>query len=253
TVMSFNVKNNVDIEEPEHMWTNRRLGVFSMINQVSPMLIGLQECYISQRDEIIANSKSYAAYGVGRDNGKEAGETTSILWHTDYLKMKASGTFWLSESPDIPTKGWDAKFNRTCTWMKFTHIPSNSDFFLFNTHLDHEGTQSREKGVALILSKMAELNPSGLPVFLTGDFNCQTGSVPITTLTASLTNARPDTDRIPTSHAWGTSDAQIDFIFFSGTDEKSYRTLRDRYEGITYISDHYPIIGEFLFKQVNEI
>ena len=251
-VMSFNVKNNVDNVETEYTWGIRCKGVYAMLNQVAPAVVGLQECYLDQREDILQNCKAYKGYGVGRDNGSSSGESASILYRTDVIAMKEYGTFWLSETPETPSLGWDARFNRTCTWARFTHLPSGEDFFFCNTHLDHVGTTAREKSAQLILQKIDELNPTGLPVFLTGDMNCREGSVPIASFSAVLSNARPDTDRIPTSHSWGTASSQIDFIFYSGITEKRYETIDDSFDGMTYISDHYPILGEFLFNEKAE-
>ena len=249
SVMSFNVRYPASSDTGDKAWKNRRSGVYAMLKEKKPMLVGLQECYISQRSDIMNNVEGYECYGVGRTDGKSSGETTSILYDKSLFSLVENGTFWLTEK-DInePNTGWDASINRTATWAKFEMKSDGQQFYYVNTHLDHQGATAKSEGLKLIQWKINELNPGGLPVVLTGDFNEEQTSAIFNSL--SLKNARkeaPLTDNFLTSNGWGSKNQQIDHIFFGSLEVLSFETIRDRWEGYTYISDHYPVMATFNF------
>ena len=251
TVMSFNVRYPAAADTGEKAWSNRRAAIYSMIKTKKPMLIGVQECYISQRNDITNNCEGYGAYGVGRTDGNTSGETTSILYDKSIFSLKEYGTFWLSETPTKPSAGWDASINRTTTWVKLEIKSTKQMFYFVNTHLDHQGAVAKAEGLKLIQQKINDMNTANLPVVLTGDFNEASSSSIFSAL--SLKNARnvaPITDNFGTSNGWGDKNQQIDHIYFGGDlNALSYETIRDRWEGLTYISDHYPIMATFNFKK----
>ena len=250
-VMSFNVKNYKDNANTENSWDNRRAGIYEMLGTEKPVAVGLQECYISQRDDITRNCTEYEAYGKGREDGLSAGETTSILYMKDSLKVVQSGTFWLSETPNEPSVGWDAKFERTVTWMWFRHIRTGDEFLMFNTHLDHVGVTAKTESLELIEERIKSINTKNLPVILTGDFNTETSDEAFSALT--LSDARKDapaSDNFDTTNDYGGgSTSQIDHIFYQDLEPVSFETVRDRWAGITYISDHYPVLAKFNFNE----
>lgn len=251
SVMSFNVRYPASSDTGDKAWKNRKKGVYAMLQDKKPMLIGVQECYISQRTDIVNNVEGYAYYGVGRTDGKESGETTSILYNKSMFSLIEQGTFWLTEKDiNTPNTGWDANIKRTTTWVKLEMKSSKQQFFFVNTHLDHQGAQAKSEGLKLIQKRIDELNPAGLPVVLTGDFNEEQTSAIFNALT--LDNARKKaklTDNFATSNGWGSKNQQIDHIFYKNLEILSYETIRDRWEGYTYISDHYPVMATFNFNK----
>lgn len=250
SVMSFNVRYPAAADTGEKAWANRSKGVYAMINTKKPMLIGVQECYISQRDAILKNCDSYLAYGVGRTDGKTSGETTSILYDKNLFSLKEYGTFWLSETPNTPSTGWDANIKRTTTWVKLEMKSNGKQFYFVNTHLDHQGAKAKAEGLKLIQKKIDDMNGAGLPVVLSGDFNELSTNSIFSVLTLKNTrNEAKVSDNFGTSNGWGEKNQQIDHIYFDNLDVLTYETIRDRWEGYTYISDHYPVMATFNFKK----
>ena len=251
SVMSFNVRNYKGDQNTSNSWENRKTGIYEMIRTEKPMVIGLQECYISQREDITDNCTGYSFYGVGRDDGVREGESTSILYNSSYLTLVSSGTFWLSTTPDVPSTGWDAAHNRTVTWIRLKMKSSGNEFWHFNTHLDNEGSEARAESIKLIQERITSMNTDNLPVILTGDFNCAQTDAIFDNL--NLLNARdeaPLSDNFNTSNGYGNSGgSQIDHIFYQGLSPLVYETIRDRWNGITYISDHYPVSAKFNFEK----
>lgn len=251
SVMSFNVRYPASSDTGDKSWKNRRNGAYAMLKAKKPMLIGVQECYISQRTDIMNNVEGYECYGVGRTDGKSSGETTSILYDKSLFSLIECGTFWLTEKNiNEPNTGWDATIKRTTTWAKLEMKSNKKQFFFVNTHLDHAGATAKAEGLKLIQKRIDELNTGGLPVVLTGDFNEEQTSAIFNALT--LENARkkaPVTDNFATSNGWGSKNQQIDHIFYGSLEVLSYETIRDRWEGYTYISDHYPVMSTFNFNK----
>ena len=113
----------------------------------------------------------FAWCGVGRDDGKEAGEYSAILYRKSRFRLLKTETFWLSPEPDKPgSKGWDAAYPRIVTWARFRDLVSGRTFFHFNTHFDHRGERARVESASLILRKVGEI-ARDQPFLLTGDFN----------------------------------------------------------------------------------
>lgn len=255
-LMSFNVRyQNSSDDQAGNGWSKRREGVYEMLRTEQPVLMGVQECLNAQRYDISSTLSKYDAIGVGRDDGKEKGEMMAIFYMRDSIEILKWGNFWLSATPDKPGKGWDAACNRTCTWAHCKHKRLNKEFFYFNTHLDHKGTTARIEGMKLIVSKMAELNPNGLPCILTADFNSPDDTEVFTPLQGKMQNARrtaPIADTYATFNGFESStkgaSSIIDHIFFNGFTATEYKTVRNEWKNINFISDHYPIYAILKFN-----
>ena len=256
-VISYNIRVPSSETNPDNNWPVRKPGTPAMLQAQQPTVFGLQEAVTEQINYIVGNVPGYSYYGVGRDNGRPipgaSGEIMAIFWNNKEVELLDYGTFWLSETPDKVSFGWDAACRRTATWGIFSHKESKRKFFYINTHLDHKGTTARTEGLKLIVSKIAELNTEGLPVILTGDFNVQPTDACVEVLRSTLQDARvaaPVTDSDNTYNAWTAKGKRIiDFIWFSGFDSiQYYRTLREAYGGIALISDHYPICAGLVLK-----
>jgi endonuclease/exonuclease/phosphatase family metal-dependent hydrolase len=170
SVMTFNIRYGT-ANDGENRWTNRRDMLFALLRDEKPDLIGLQEALRFQVDEILAAVPGYAAVGVGRDDGKAAGEMSAILYRTSRFHVASSGTFWFSDTPETPgSKTWGNRITRISTWARFVDRDGTA-FSLYNLHLDHESQPSREKSTALLLERITTRGVATEPVIVTGDFN----------------------------------------------------------------------------------
>jgi endonuclease/exonuclease/phosphatase family metal-dependent hydrolase len=170
SVMSFNIRYGTANDGDNH-WTKRREMLFALLRTENADLIGLQEALRSQVDEILAAVPGYAAVGVGRDDGRAAGELSAILYRASRFHVASSGTFWFSDTPEVPaSKTWGNRITRICSWARFVDR-DGSAFTHYNLHLDHESQPSREKSTALLLQRIAARPVPTEPVIVTGDFN----------------------------------------------------------------------------------
>lgn len=244
-LMSFNVRYG-SANDGVNNWDNRKADLYKMLEAEKPLVVGLQECQMNQRNDIVDNCKDYAAIGVGRDDGAGKGETCSILYQKGSVEIKKWGSFWLSETPDIAgKKGWDANNVRIATWARIKVLKTGKEFFYINTHLDHKGPTARAEGMKLIMRKFLELNTTNLPQVLTADFNTEQNDAIFAECLKTMKNARleaPITDNKGTYNGWvGGKTTQIDHIFLSGFNILEYKTVDQKWGNTVFISDHYPV------------
>ena len=242
-IMSYNVRNG------EH---GRGKNVPQSIADYLPDSVGLQECEGTWYMTLGTHLKDrYDIVGVGRLTGiKCIGEATAIMYRKDKYNLIDSGTFWLSETPDKVSIGWDAKHHRTCTWVILENKETHEQYVHLNTHLDHMGELARTNGLALVLEKAESFD---LPVVVTGDFNFEKSDPLYTQLISGNLKDTQDMAEITMSgktyHAYngGEDGEPIDFICVNEkiTSVKEYRIVRDMY-GDTYLSDHYPIFADII-------
>ncbi len=249
-IMSFNVRTKTDGDTEHKAWDNRKDACVALIKDQMPSVIGFQEAdYTSQWKYIKEQlSKDYAGYGVNRDDGKESGsgETMGILYNKSTVKKLDGGTFWLSETPNIPSKGFGANYKRNATWGLFEHKPSGIKFYYINTHLDHQVAEAQIEGMKLISKHFDEYRESH-PVFLTGDLNIKADNVALDVIESYMNNAReaaPEglTDFNTTYNGYVTNkNSIIDHIYCSNyLKVVEYHTINEDY-GVPFVSDHYPI------------
>jgi endonuclease/exonuclease/phosphatase family metal-dependent hydrolase len=170
TAMSFNVRYGTAADGKDH-WTARRGMVFELLRQQDADLVGLQEALDFQIEEIMAALPHYAVTGVGRDDGRAAGEHAAILFKRDRLRVAEAGTFWFSDTPSSPgSRSWGNQIPRICSWARFVDRGGGA-FWAYNIHLDHESQPSRERSTALLAQRIAARPFPDEPVLVTGDFN----------------------------------------------------------------------------------
>lgn len=249
TVMSFNIRLNVESDK-ENAWPQRKQDVADLLTYYHPDYFGVQEALPEQMKDLKTGLKNYNYIGVGRDDGKEQGEFSAIFYDTGRLDVVKSGTFWLSETPEKPSKGWDAALNRICTYAVFKDKKSKKEFLAMNLHFDHVGNVARVKSSELILKKIRELNPKNLPVTLSGDFNLTDDSEPIKILSKNMKDTFYHSETkhygpVGTFTAFNVNEIpkdRIDYIFTKGFTIRSHRHINDRRENLLYPSDHFPVI-----------
>ena len=224
------------------------------MNDYNPSIFGIQEGLLNQVDFIDSSLIKYDYVGVGRDDGKMEGEFCAIYFDTTRYKIRNNSTFWLSETPDVVSVGWDAALERICTYGLFENKTSGEEFWVFNTHFDHLGVIARKKSSALILKKIKEINTQSLPVILMGDFNSIPDSDPIKILKNDLIDAL----QISLENLEGPQgtfngfdmmlpiDNRIDYIFTKNVKVLSYRHIDERLNNNRHISDHLPVMIEIL-------
>ena len=158
-------------------WGRRCPVMASLIRFHDFEIFGTQEASKRGLEQLRGMLPGFEYIGVGRDDGRTKGEHAAIFYRTDLFELRDSGNFWLSETPDVPSVGWDAALPRICTWGRFKVKATGQEFCYFNLHMDHIGVQARMESARLVVRKVREIS-QGLPVILTGDFNVdQTNSI----------------------------------------------------------------------------
>ncbi|EKG17819.1 Endonuclease/exonuclease/phosphatase [Macrophomina phaseolina MS6] len=274
----------------EELWPVRAPGLINELRFHTNALdafIGLQECLNGQLIDIMdglnnqtSSSASYSqiestgsdewAYlGVGRNDGKEAGEYSPIIYRPAIWEVVDYQYFWLSETPNVPSKGWDAGSIRIVTIGHFRHRESSREFLMLNTHLDNAGSVSRQKSAELIITFINNYlskygNGTVLPVILTGDFNSETSGEAYQYLSSPPSVVRDIRDSVAPSRWYGNENTftgfseadgpptRIDFIFAGPVGNttsavaayKDYAVLANKFDDGVYISDHRAVVGD---------
>lgn len=262
-VMTFNIRYD-EPRDKENAWPNRRKLVASMIRFHHADLVGVQEALKRQLDDLSEWLPDYAWVGVGRADGKAGGEFSAILYRKSRFSVLESATFWLSETPHIPSKSWDAALPRIVTWVKFRDKQTGKIFFHFNTHFDHRGMRAREESAQLLLRRI-ELLARRLPAVVTGDFNFTESSYAYEILTAKGTDSKNETlalrdGRYLSEHGhYGPTSTfnefkalvpnmKIDYVFVKGNVRVlQHGALSDTWDG-RFPSDHFPVLAEIVIE-----
>ena len=173
-VMSYNIRLSSGTEQADSIyhWQHRKEASLNLMHEERPTVFGLQEACPDQMDYLVENLPEYGYIGVGRDDGKRKGEHMSIFYLKEQVELIDGGTFWLTDGDTTkPGKGWDARYNRICSWVRLKDKECKRVFWFFNLHMDHRGIVARRESSHLILKKIAEIANPKEPVILTGDFN----------------------------------------------------------------------------------
>lgn len=248
SIMTYNIKLDYP-KEGVNSWENRKPLFIGQLKFYEPDIIGVQEALPNQMKDMDSLLENYKYVGVGRDDGKDGGEYSAIFYNTQKFKIHKSATFWLSETPSIPSKGWDAALNRICTYALFENVMTKQKFYVFNTHFDHVGSEARAQSAKLIIEKIEEINNKKLPVFLMGDFNLEPETEPIKFIKTKLNDSKDVSKSTPFGPE-GTFNnfdfdkpvnRRIDYIFVSkDIDVLKHATLSDN-ANLKYPSDHLPV------------
>ena len=171
-VGTYNVRyQNESDAKQGNGWSQRCPVICEILSYESPDIFGTQEAKVGQIHDLLKGLPEYDYIGVARDDGREEGEYSAIFYHKGRLKKIRSGNFWLSETPDRPSLGWDAACIRICTWGEFEDLRTHQRLYFFNLHLDHVGRRARMESARLVMSRIRSLVPAGASHILTGDFN----------------------------------------------------------------------------------
>jgi endonuclease/exonuclease/phosphatase family metal-dependent hydrolase len=255
-VMTYNIRYAGDEKaEGINSWNNRKQLIASVIRFHKADIVGLQEALKIQLDDLAIIFPEFGWVGVGRDDGAEAGEYSAICYNKERLEVLEDSNFWLSESPEKPSKGWDAALNRIVTWAKFKDKVTDKVFYHFNTHFDHQGEMARLESANLLKNKVMEIAAEN-PAIITGDFNFKPDSKGYKILTGSMNNYLLDAQKISkhghygsniTFNDFGKSNEEgnkIDFIFIKNNIEViQHGVISETFDG-RFPSDHMPVLAE---------
>lgn len=254
-IATFNLRMDTP-SDGENAWFHRKDMVNDLIRFYGFDLFGTQEGFTHQLNDILRLS-DYRFIGVGRDDGKDAGEYCAIFYRSDRFKVLDQGDFWLSEHPEKPGRGWDGTCcNRICTWGKFEDLKNHKQFYFFNVHYEYEGDVARRESSNLMISRIKSI-AGNQPVFLTGDFNAFPTEEPIRILNDSgfLNDSYKITKEAPfgpvcTYHGYDSTiktEERLDYIWVTDSIQiDKYGVLTNTLYGHTP-SDHFPVmvVAEF--------
>lgn len=267
TVGSYNIRNkNKNDSICGNVWQVRSRAIAQQILWERPDIFGTQECLNGQLKDLSALLEDYTWIGIGRDDGKEAGEYSAIFYRPDRVELLEEGNFWLNETPDRPALGWDAACVRICTWGHFRDRRTEQEFYFLNLHMDHVGIKARCESAKLVMQRITAMTDGGKKLaVLTGDFNVPQTDELYSLFTKSgvlkdcYTAAR---HRFAENGTYNGFDyhfyttERIDHIFVTPTTTvEAFAVLTDGYwaKDMNHkmarhtLSDHYPILARIKF------
>lgn len=258
--MTYNIRYD-NPGDGENAWPNRKDKLIEQIKFYNPDVFGIQEGLAHQVGYMQQWMSEYEMIGVGRDDGKEKGEYASIFFNKKRFEVLKSNTFWLSLTPEVPSKNWDAALPRICTYVQLEEIKTGLQFWVFNAHFDHKGVESRKKAIDLIEERIRKENDDNLPVVFMGDLNVKPESEVIAKLNKFLIDSY-DASKNPPFGPVGTFNGfkfneplknRIDYIFVSKMgriEVQKYAVLTDGVD-LKYRSDHLPVYVELEMYKSN--
>ncbi len=249
-VMSFNIRC---LGVGTDTWRDRIGIVTETIVKSEADSVGVQEATTAWMKTLKDELVDYASVGVGRDDGKDGGEHSAIFYLKNKYNLIDSGTFWLSETPDVPSKSWDSSLNRICTWAVLQNKETGESYVHLNSHFDHVGLKAREESVKLILAKAEQYKD--LPVVFTADMNVKEGSKNYIAMTSeTLKDTKyiaEDTMNYLTFHDTKPRSNRNNVIDYVMVNEKfaatSYKVVTAGIDG-RYVSDHFPVYADLIIK-----
>ncbi len=259
-VMTYNIRYD-NKDDGINQWSNRKQNVIAIVKKYNPDIVGVQEALVNQMAYLDSMLPGFDHTGVGRDDGKTAGEYSAVFYNKEKFTLLDKNTFWLSETPGVAGSiGWDAAITRICSWVKLKNKSDGKIFFVFNTHFDHVGTVAR-KNSAVLIKKTAFTIADKAPVIIIGDFNSEpeseayqtmTGDNPFLLYDSYHTAAKNAADTLCTFTGFevnGKICKRIDYIFCDQNFSVSFYSSQHDNNGVSFPSDHLPVIADVDFKR----
>ena len=253
-VMSYNIRLG-SAQDGENSWDLRKEKLVDLLEYYEADFIGLQEVQKFQLDYILSKLSEYSSIGLPREEGEWA-EYSCILYRKKSFDVVEEKTLWLSETPEKMTKGWDAVCYRIVTYGRFKNKNTNKEYWMANTHFDHQGLQARENSAKLIVDLCANLlKIKTIPFILTGDFNAPKEEKTISILKENLFDSYETSSKKPYGPT-GTWNAfhfhekisnRIDYVFYSRKSNLKVNKIAiiDDFYDSKYPSDHLPVLVNF--------
>jgi len=259
-IATFNVGYDNPSATSEKTWENRKDLVANVIKTHKFDVFGAQEPLFNQLEDIEDLLPNYTYFGRSRTGETNEGEFAPIFYNKETVEILESGQFWLTDQEDktVPTVGWDARYPRTCVWVKVRHKTSNETFYVFNVHFDHIGAQARAESTKLIMTEVPRI-AQGYPYFLLGDFNfdqnganyheIQGSSLFVDTYDIAERNINGQRGTFNSFNVNSTSTVRIDHIFVNQQNSPTisrHQIITDSFGGHVP-SDHFPVMVEVEF------
>ena len=246
-IMTYNIPMGNIPAVGINTWANRCIGIQDYLNEVKPDLLGLQEPVRTELMNLLSGMPGYTMLGRARDDGRESGEYSPILYRTERFYVEHTGTYWLSLTPNVVSRNWNSACNRVATWAVFRDKKTGARFLYTNTHLDHKSDSARQHQMEVIKSKMVELRSTygSMPMMLTGDFNVQSTATAYSAATSYLINMKDAwltaKEKEGSGITWYASNKKIDYIMLTTNIEveKAY-TFESQLPSGQILSDHNP-------------
>lgn len=259
-VMTFNIRYGT-AQDSTNAWPLRRGVLYDVIRAHSPQVLGLQEALRFQIDEIRGRLGGYAEVGVGRDDGREAGEYSAILYDSKRLEVLEQGTFWFSSTPETPgSTSWGNSITRISSWARFRDSADGGTFYVYNMHWDHQSQPSRDSSAVAVLRHLATVSPAE-PIIVMGDFNAGETNSAYRVLLAGASRVdgaprmldtfravNPSASNVGTFHGFrgGADGEKIDAVLISTDWDVLAATIDRTAKDGRYPSDHYPVTARII-------
>jgi len=253
--MTYNIRLDV-ASDGDNAWPHRRSALTALVAYRAPDFVGMQEVLQHQKQAVEADLPAYQFVGVARDDGKEKGEYSMLGFRRDRFTLVGSGTFWLSPTPALPSKGWDATLPRIATWARLHDRSAKRTLLVVNTHFDHIGEVARQESARLIRHWIDGQRKPNESAVLMGDFNSPATSSPYAAIVEPGKGALRDSRTISRTPHYGPlgtftgfkiaqmDPSPIDHIFVSDdVMVLRHATLTDQ-NGGKLPSDHYPVVAD---------
>lgn len=255
--MTYNIRLDL-ASDGANAWPHRKAMVAALIRHEAPDLLGMQEVLLGQKRDVEQALPEFQLVGAARDDGREKGELSPLAFRRDRFELIDSGTLWLSETPWVPSKGWDAAYPRIATWALLRDRRTRRSIRVVNAHFDHVGLVARHQSAALLLRWLGQGGSAGLPTILMGDLNSapdgsayrQLADTPVSRLRDSrLVSRTPPYGPPGTFNAFkidSNAAAPIDHIFVSGQFAVDSYSVVTQHWGGRLPSDHYPVVVDLV-------
>jgi endonuclease/exonuclease/phosphatase family metal-dependent hydrolase len=260
-IATYNIRLQTAVDSGDRSWKNRKTDVARIIKKYDFDIFAVQEVGNKKQEADLKRLiPEYSYFGKGRDNqAGTKGEQIGIFYKSKRFVSEENGSFFLSETPDIISKGWDAAFRRMCVWTKFRDLQNKTEFYVFCTHFDHMGVKARVESAKLIVERVKKI-AGDMPVLFLGDLNTSPES---TEMYKILISAFDDSREISQIHPVGSVgtfngfdvstallplSVRIDYIFCNGFNVFNYKVLDDKFSDKTYPSDHFPVMIECMIN-----
>lgn len=252
TAMTFNIRYDTP-SDGQNAWEHRRSEVLDLINTYQPDFLGLQEVLPDPLKYLQEGLENYHFIGFGRDGSGTNSEATPIFYNSLKFELVRQQVFWLSETPEKVSKGWDAALNRTAVYGMFQHKSTGAIIHIINTHFDHQGKTARLRSAELLSELIEKENLTAQKVILMGDFNTTPDKPPVQVLKRQFKDAR-DVSGIPSTGPEGTfngfdtersSYERIDYIFTKNLEVKAFECIDNKRANGLFPSDHFPLLIKF--------
>ena len=258
-VVSYNVDGEAKGDDHPRRWSLRADAVAGQILESRPHILGLQEVFRSQLDQLAAALPGFGEVGAGSIDGMERGEYSAILYDRSRLELLDGGTFWISELWGTPgSKHFGNVLPRTASWGRFRDLREGSVFLAVNVRLDDVAEPARELGVEVLQDRILAMATAAGSVILLGDFGAgedtrsfrviQAASVPVLVDTFRLLHPAPAPGGTLHDYSGGRDGPRRDVIFASPRFRPVAAGILDDPRpgtaGPPHPSDHHPVWAE---------